>query len=59
MTDNENQSKGASDLAEYLPPLEDFQCYYVRSWVEVKYFYALAMDQAEWDVALEVLETRC
>ena len=59
MTDNVNESKGDQDLAEWLPPLEAYQCEYVRAYVQVKHYYDLSMDQAEKDAASDVLGNVC
>ncbi|QXJ26055.1 HNH endonuclease [Actinomadura graeca] len=47
VTDNVNQAKGDKDPAEWTPPLSSFRCMYARSWIDVKYRYALTVDQAE------------
>lgn len=50
VTDNVNQSKSDRDPAGWMPPLADqaTQCRYVTEWVEVKYRWQLAVDDAEW-----------
>jgi hypothetical protein len=47
VTDNVNQSKGDKDPAEWMPSLASYKCTYVRAWVQVKYYYKLAVDSAE------------
>ncbi|KII90337.1 hypothetical protein PLICRDRAFT_106789 [Plicaturopsis crispa FD-325 SS-3] len=47
VTDNLNEQKGDKDPAEWMPPLESFQCEYVRAWVTVKHYYSLTIDSAE------------
>lgn len=42
-----NQSKGARDPAEWLPPNTDYHCEYVRNWTEVKHRWGLSIDDAE------------
>lgn len=42
-----NRSKGARDVAEWLPPDGAYHCEYVKDWVAVKHRYALGMDEAE------------
>ena len=59
VTDNINQSKGDQDLAEWLPPREEYQCEYVRAYIEVKHFYDLSVDSAEKAAASHVLNDVC
>jgi hypothetical protein len=59
VTDNINQSKGDQDLAEWLPPLQTYQCEYVRAWITVKHYYGLSMDSAEKAAASNVLDNIC
>lgn len=47
VTDNVNQQKSDQDPAEWMPPLSSYACTYVRAWVQVKYYYKLAVDSAE------------
>ncbi|MDX3117489.1 HNH endonuclease family protein [Streptomyces scabiei] len=47
VTDNVNQSKSDQDPAEWMPSLTSYRCTYVRAWVQVKYYYNLAVDSAE------------
>ncbi|WP_069769007.1 HNH endonuclease family protein [Streptomyces sp. LUP30] len=47
VTDNVNQSKSDQDPAEWMPSLTSYRCTYVRAWVQVKYYYDLAVDSAE------------
>ncbi|KAJ3520147.1 hypothetical protein NM688_g9204 [Phlebia brevispora] len=58
VTDNLNESKGDKDIAEWLPPLQSFQCIYGRAWVQVKHYYDLTIDTAE-KTALEQLLDSC
>lgn len=53
-----NRSKGARDVAEWLPPNEDFHCEYVRRWVSVKDRWGLNLDRVEAD-AVETLLLEC
>ncbi|MDF5757082.1 HNH endonuclease family protein [Spongiactinospora sp. TRM90649] len=55
VTDNVNQGKGDKDPAVWRPPLESFQCTYARSWIEVKYRWALSVDEAEKAALREML----
>ncbi|MEU8586788.1 HNH endonuclease family protein [Streptomyces sp. NPDC048664] len=47
VTDNVNQEKSDQDPATWMPPRKDYQCTYVRAWVQVKYYYKLSVDSAE------------
>lgn len=47
VTDSVNQAKGDKDPAEWLPSVTSYRCTYVRAWVQVKYYYGLAVDSAE------------
>ena len=47
MTDSLNQSKGASDSAEWLPPSFNQYCQYAQEWTQVKYRWGLAVDANE------------
>ncbi|KAF8632731.1 hypothetical protein AX17_004768 [Amanita inopinata Kibby_2008] len=37
------------DPALWMPPLQNYHCIYVRAWVQVKYYYGLSVDPAEYD----------
>lgn len=52
-----NQSKGARDPAQWLPPNTAHHCEYVRNWTEVKYRYGLSFDEAEKAAIENVLGT--
>ncbi|MCM3298435.1 HNH endonuclease family protein [Streptomyces pseudogriseolus] len=47
VTDNVNQAKGDQDPATWMPSRTAYHCTYVRAWVQVKYYYDLAVDSAE------------
>ncbi|MDX2650096.1 HNH endonuclease family protein [Streptomyces sp. PA03-1a] len=47
VTDNVNQAKGDQDPATWMPSRTAYACTYVRAWVQVKYYYNLAVDSAE------------
>lgn len=47
VTDNVNQAKGDQDPATWMPSRTTYRCTYVRAWVQVKYYYDLAVDPAE------------
>ncbi|GAA3203023.1 HNH endonuclease family protein [Actinocorallia longicatena] len=47
VTDNVNQSKGDKDPAAWKPPLSSFYCTYAKSWITVKYKYALTLQSTE------------
>lgn len=49
---------GDKDIAQWVPPLQSFQCTYARAWVQVKHYYALTIDTAE-KTALEKLLDAC
>ena len=55
--DGTNQSKGARDPAEWLPPNQDFHCAYVLAWVEVKREWLLSIDPDEEAAIRAVLQT--
>jgi len=55
VTDNVNASKGARDLAEWLPPDPAAWCDYTIGWVATKWRWNLAVDSAEVAAAREVL----
>ncbi|MFI0419868.1 HNH endonuclease family protein [Spongiactinospora sp. 9N601] len=57
VTDNVNQAKGDKDPALWRPPLASFQCTYARSWVDVKFRWGLAVDDAEKTALAEMLAT--
>jgi hypothetical protein len=50
-----NRSKGDSDPADWLPPLESSHCDYVVSWIEVKHVWDLTVDPDEEAALREVL----
>ncbi|MEO5875818.1 MAG: DUF1524 domain-containing protein [Streptosporangiaceae bacterium] len=47
VTDNVNQSKGDQDPTTWKPSLTGFWCTYAKSWITVKYKYALALQSTE------------
>ena len=53
-----NETKGADDPAEWLPPLPSALCPYLESWIGTKVRWSLAVDPDE-KRALEVLLPRC
>ncbi len=53
-----SMSTGDKDIAQWIPPLQSFQCTYARAWVQVKHNYALTIDTAE-KAALEKLLDAC
>ncbi|MFC4056176.1 DUF1524 domain-containing protein [Actinomadura syzygii] len=57
VTDNVNQAKGDKDPAQWTPPLASFRCMYARSWIDVKYRYALTADAAEKTALGRLLDT--
>lgn len=59
ITDNLNSSKGASDPAQWLPPLASSRCLYAIYWVQVKYRWRLTMDSAERSKLSSILSGTC
>lgn len=59
ITDNLNSSKGASDPAQWLPPLASSRCTYAIYWVQVKYRWRLTMDSAERTKLSSILSGSC
>ena len=51
-----NRSKGAKDIAQWLPTNEAFHCEYVKRWVSVKDTWEMIMDAAESDAVTTLLE---
>lgn len=52
-----NRSKGARDLAEWLPPDASVHCLYATSWRDTKVAWGLTFDQAEADALARALAT--
>ena len=50
-----NRSKGAKDIAQWLPPNKDYQKVYIRIWVEIKKQWGLVFDPAEIKVIQSLL----
>ena len=59
VTDNVNQSKGAKDPAEWLPPRAAARCTYAIHWVQVKYRWRLSIDSAERTRLSSILSGSC
>lgn len=59
VTDNVNQSKGARDPAQWMPPVASVACTYVVDWMEVKYRWNLSIDTAERDKLDQVASGEC
>ncbi|WP_457252994.1 GmrSD restriction endonuclease domain-containing protein [Pedococcus sp. P5_B7] len=59
ITDNLNSSKGASDPAQWLPPLTSSRCLYAIYWVQIKYRWRLTMDSAERTKLSGILSGTC
>ena len=47
VTDDVNQAKGDKSPDAWKPPLTSFYCTYARSWIQVKYKWALSITSAE------------
>lgn len=54
-----NRQKGDKDPAEWLPEREDYQCEYVRAWIQVKQYYGLSVDTLEKAALSNVLNNVC
>lgn len=54
-----NRQKGDGDPAEWLPAREDYQCEYVRAWIQVKQYYGLSVDTLEKAALGNVLNNVC
>lgn len=52
-----NQQKSDSDVAEWLPPNENYQCAYVARQIAVKIKYLLWITQTEFNAMTQVLES--
>jgi hypothetical protein len=50
-----NRSKGAKDVALWLPPNKYFHCEYVRRWVAVKETWGLVIDEIEADAIAPIM----
>lgn len=59
VTGTVNQTKGADDPADWLPPNESFVCAYLSEWVGLKASWSLSMDQPEHDTIGNLLAERC
>ncbi|KAK1751336.1 hypothetical protein QBC47DRAFT_351434 [Echria macrotheca] len=57
VTDNVNQAKGDKSPDAWKPPLSSFYCTYARSWVQVKYKWALTVTSAEKSALTSMLNT--
>ncbi|KAK4461525.1 hypothetical protein QBC42DRAFT_347119 [Cladorrhinum samala] len=57
VTDNVNQAKSDQSPDSWKPPLTSFYCTYAKSWVAVKYAYALAISSAEKSALTSMLNT--
>ncbi|WP_107417164.1 HNH endonuclease family protein [Streptomyces sp. CB00455] len=55
VTDNVNQAKGDQDPGKWLPSRTAYRCTYARMWVQVKQYYALAMDSGEKSALVGIL----
>ncbi|KAG8820698.1 hypothetical protein FRC18_011633 [Serendipita sp. 400] len=55
VTGSVNQAKGDKDPAEWMPPRTAYYCTYIRAWIQVKYYWALSIDQAEYNALYKYL----
>ncbi len=51
-----DDAKGASDPAEWLPPVLGAHCWYAAAWLEVKTKWGLTIDPAEWATLTLILD---
>lgn len=56
VTASSNRAKSDGDPADWLPPLTDYWCTYASEWVAVKARWGLAVDPAERERLVEILE---
>ncbi len=54
-----NESKGDQDPSEWMPPNTGEWCYYVRNWIQVKYYYHLTITSAEKSTLSSTLSGSC
>lgn len=54
-----NRSKGDKDPAQWQPTRTAWRCEYVREWINVKYFWDLAVDSAEKTAIEGMLDANC
>jgi hypothetical protein len=59
VTDNSNQSKGANDPSNWLPPHQPAVCRYLADWISVKARWNLSMDQSEHGRIRNVINDSC
>jgi hypothetical protein len=59
VTSSVNQSKGAADPSNWIPPNADFVCTYLSDWVSIKARWSLSMDQSEHGRIRNLLTDRC
>jgi hypothetical protein len=59
VTGSVNQSKGAADPSNWIPPDGDFVCTYLSDWVSIKARWGLSMDQSEHGRIRNLLTDRC
>jgi hypothetical protein len=57
VTDNVNSAKGDKSPDQWKPPLSSFYCTYAKSWVGVKYYWALTITSAEKSALTSMLNT--
>ena len=59
VTGSVNQSKGAADPSNWIPPNSDFVCTYLSDWISIKARWGLSMDQSEFGRIRNLLTDRC
>lgn len=55
----ENRTKGDKGPGEYMPPLKDYRCVYVKSFVDIASYYELSITQADKDEIMKTILTDC
>jgi hypothetical protein len=59
VTSSENQSKGADDPSNWIPPNDDYVCTYLPDWISIKARWELSMDESEHGRVQNLLSDRC
>lgn len=54
-----NESKGDQDPSQWMPSNTSEWCYYVRDWIQVKYYYDLTITSAEKSALSDTLNGSC
>lgn len=54
-----NSAKGASDPTEWMPPADEIDCTYIKSWTAVKHAWDLSVDPEEKEALTDLLTSEC